>query len=372
MKRLIFGVILAQFLFSCDNDLELYTEKTELPYVYGIITANQSEHNIKVTKTFQKLASEVEFDDLYYHDDSIEVYIDVYSSGNLITSHLAAPVETNDKVEGVFPSPTNKYYKVSNTPLDNDDDNTYSVRVELPNGESIQNAKKFSLPQPITLLNPRLNFVGAIDEISFQDGTGTLGPFSFSWSHNGGAREHCDLIVAMQEINTVTNEIDTIHVVVPTYNDIPSDEKVNAPIHLSELMERLANQLEKNPNITRRMLNTEIHTNNIQQKLVHGYGVGLEIWSESKDLTTYETIIFSQTGISQDKPNFTNLTEGGIGIFSTNIKREERPESGKLYFGQRTLDSLACSPSFFEYNFARSYIDALGVLQIDDSPQRCN
>ena len=325
MKRLIFGALLAQFLFSCSNDLEIYTEKTELPYVYGVITANQSEHNIKVTKTYQKLASEVTFDDLYYHDDSIKVYIDVYNNNNLIASHLASPVTENNKVEGVFPSPTQKYYKVSNTPLENNVDNRYSIRVELPNGNVVKNKSNFDLPSSITLLNPRLNFPGATDEISFETGSGQLAPYAFSWDHDGGAREEGVLTVRIQEINTTTNEIDTVDVELSVYNDIPNDEKVNAPLHLSQLLEGLADKLDKDPNIRRRMLKTDIFTNNIGEKLVHGYGLGFEVWSESKDLTTYETILFSQTGISQDKPNFTNLEEGLGNIL---CKRCERRKTG--------------------------------------------
>lgn len=370
MKRLVFGALLAQFLFSCSNDLEIYTEKTELPYVYGVITANQSEHTIKVTKTFQKLAEEVTFDDLYYHDDSIKVYIDVFNGNNLINSHLAEPILANDKADGVFPK-EHKYYKVSNTPLLNNSNNTYGVRVELPDGGVITNKSSFSLPTAITLIKPKLNFPGATDEIKFDNVTGELAPYAFSWSHKDGARESATLTVRIQEINMTTNVIDTVDVELLVYDDIPKDDKVNAPLHLSELLEGLAEKLDKDPNITRRMLNTDIFTNNIGQKLVHGYGIGFEVWSESKDLTTYETIMFSQTGISQDKPNFTNLSEG-IGIYSGNIMREEDVESEKLYFAQRTLDSLACSTKLFEYNFAKSYIDQLGVLQIDDTPQRCN
>ncbi len=371
MKRLIFGVLLAQLLFSCSNDLEIYTEKTELPYVYGVITANQSEHIIKVTKTFQKLASEVAFNDLYYHDDSIKVYIDVFNGSNIVSSHLAEPVLTNNKTEGVFFFPTNKYYKVSNTPLLNNTNNTYSLRVELPNGAVVKNKNNFSLASSIALLKPKLNFPGATDEISFETGAGVLAPYTFSWSHKGGAREEATVTVRLQEINATTNVVDTISVELSVYDNVPTDDKVNAPLHMSELLQGLAEKLDKDPNIRRRMLNTEIFTNNIGQKIIHGYGIGFEIWSESKDLTTYETIVFSQSGISQDNPDFSNLSDA-LGMYSTNIVREENAESEKLFFGQRTLDSLACSSTFFEYNFGKSYIDQLGVLQIDDSPQRCN
>ena len=370
MKRLIFGVLLAQFLFSCNNDLEIYSEKTDLPYVYGRITSNQSDHFIKVTKTFQKDAKDVTFDDLYYHDDSIKVYVDVFSGTNLVASHQALPELSDDKLEGPFLFPENKFYKISNTLLSTSTNNTYSIRIELSNGEVIKNLKNFSLQNVISLKKPLLFSPTAVVEIDFEGNSGELAPYLFEWSQNGGAREEAILTVALQETNTVTNTIDTIQVPVTIYNEIPTTNNVTTQFHLSDLLKNLSEKLEKNPNIKRRMLKTEIVPVGADKK-VRGFGVGVEVWSESKDLTTYETIVFSQSGIAQDVPNFTNL-ENAVGLFSTNVTKGISIESEKLFFGQKTLDSLACSPTFFEYNFARSYIDNFGLLQIDDSPQRCN
>lgn len=370
MKRLIFGVLFAQFLFSCNNDLDIYSEKTDLPYVYGSITSNQTEHVVKVTKTFQKLGQDVLPEDLYYHDDSIQVYIDEYNGSNLINSHLATPVSSNDKVEGLFPSPTNKYYKVSNTLFSTSANLAYSIRVEMPDGGVVKNLKNFKLQNVIALKRPLLSSPTAIVEIDFVGNSGELAPYVFDWTQEGGAREQGILNVAIQETNTATNTIDTVYVPISVYNDIPNNKNVNAQFHLSDLIQSLADKLESNPNIRRRMLRTEIGTLGAA-KVIRGYGVGFEVWSESKDLTSYETVLFSSTGISEDKPNFTNLSDA-VGMFSTRSTKAIDIESEKLFFGERTLDSLACSPKFFEYNFAKSYIDQFGFLQLDDSPQRCN
>jgi len=370
MKRLIFGVLLAQFLFSCNNDLEIYTEKTDLPYVYGSITSNQSDHYIKVTKTFQKLADEVVPEDLYFEDDSIQVYIDVYNGTTLINSHEALPVHTEDKLEGVFPSPTNKYYKISNTLFSTSLDLNYSVRVELPSGGVVQNLKSFKLQNIIALKKPVLLSNNQPVEIDFRGNTGDMAPYVFEWKNEGGAREEGIIRLALLETNTLTNTTDTVYVPITIYNDIPVKNEVSAQFHLSDLYRRLGEKLKKDPNLKRQMLRTEIAIVGAKQES-RGFGVGFKVWAESKDITTYETIMFSQTGISQDKPNFTNLSDA-VGLFSSRSTKEISIESERLFFGQQTLDSLACSPYFFEYNFAKSSIDAFGILHIDDTPQRCN
>lgn len=370
IHKLIALTVAILSLFSCNNDLDIYAEEQVLPYVYGYIVSNETDHYIKVTKTFQKSAKDVITEDLYYHNDSIQVFVDVYKGGDVIESHEALVVEADDKAEGIFPFPTHKYYKVSDVQFINDESLQYATRVEFSNGKTCGNLKPFQLLTSFNVFNPQLNFTGAIAEIKFEDGIGRTGPYVFNWWHKGGAREEVVFKISLLEINEKKNTTDTVTVPIRVYNDIPNDDEVKALLFLPEVYRRLSENLEKNPDIKRRMLRTEIY-NKGAGKEVRAFGLGLDLWSESKDLSSYETIMFTQTGIYQDKPNFTNL-ENALGLYSTKVTKQITAESEKLFFGERTLDSLACSPSFFEYNFARSYIDNLGLLQIDDSPQRCN
>ncbi len=162
------------------------------------------------------------------------MYIDVFNNNNLINSHLATPIESQDKVEGIFPSPAQKYYKVSNTPLYNNVGNTYSIRVELTNGEVITNVKNFGLLNSIDLERPQLNFQGATAEIGFESvSSNVLVPYVFKWEHNGGGREDANLILSIQETNTVTNKVDTIEVPIQIYNDIPANDGVKCTTSFS-------------------------------------------------------------------------------------------------------------------------------------------
>lgn len=81
-----------------------------------------------------------------------------------------------------------------------------------------------------------------------------------------------------------------------------------------------------------------------------------------------EVIMYSQSqnGCHKTIPNFSNLSYA-VGLFSTRAHQHFPLENNRLYFGQRTLDSLACFPFFFEYNFAKCYIDQMGELQFDYS-----
>ncbi len=372
-KILLFGLVFSSIFWSCNNDLELFTDPIDLPFIYGIIKSNDTNHYVKVTRTYQKWSEEVELSDLYYEDDSIHVFIDEFSGNNLVASHPALPVTAHDKAEGIFPHPTHKYYKVGGTLLSNKNNHTYSIRVELANGKVAKNQEPFKLQKNIGVNRPNLQVQTGILEIDFEDPSGNTAPYRFHWGQSGGGREELIFTVALLETNIETNVTDTVVVPITVYNGIPTDKNGNAIelFGLPELYTGLSKYLEKNSKLRRQMLKTQIEYVGPVQKAV-GFGLGLDIWSESKVLTTYETIMYSQTqdGISKDIPNFSNLNNA-VGLFSTRSHRQVTLESDLLFFGPRTLDSLACSPSFYEYNFARSYINSLGEVEFDYSSQRC-
>lgn len=371
-KLMLLGIVLTSLFWSCNNDLELFTDPVNLPFVYGIIVPSDTNHYIKVTKTFQKWPEDVDIQDMYYKDDSIAVYIDEFDSENLINSYHALPIEAKDKAEGIFPFPTHKYYKLEGIRFSNK--NNYALRIELSSGEVIENEKAFSLQRNIGVNSPNLQIDLGIQEVNFEDISGNVAPYRFHWGQSGGGKEELIFTVVFLEINTETNTTDTVVMPITVYNDLPNDEYGNVIelLGFQDMCMGLSKYLKKSKHIKRRMLNTQIeYVGNIKQAV--GFGIGLDIWSESRVLTTYETIMYSQTqdGISKDIPNFSNL-KNAVGIFSTRAHRQVTPETNLLFFGSKTLDSLACSPFFYEYNFSRVSINSQGELEFDESSTRCN
>ena len=382
MKKLILIMPLLLALWSCNNDLVIFTEERNIPFVYGIINRGETEHYIKVTKLSQKFVEDVEIEDMYYEDDSIKVYIEEFSDGNLFMSYPLESVIAKDKDEGIFPHPTHKYYKLSNTVLLASKDRTYSVRIELSDGTVVENADPFRILNPFELFKPDLKTPSGTAELKFKNAFGEYDPCRFHWGHDGGGREDLNLMLAIEERNVKLNTVDTIIVPILVYDDIPNtvNEEIFISLGLDELYSWLQHKLVKDKNIRRRLIHTtteqvveEIPGGPILiERVIKGYGIGLNIWSESKDLTTYETIIYSATqeGISKDIPDYTNLVNA-LGIFSTRVELEVPIEEKNLYFGQETLDFLSCSPHLWDYNFGRAYLDNVGELQFDYSPTRC-
>lgn len=373
MRRFFLGALASISLWSCNNDLEIYSDPVDLPYVYGVVTSNKKEHYVKVTKTFQKLAKDVTFDDLYYKDDSINVYIDEYIGSALNNTFEGLPVIASDKDSGEFIFPDHKYYKFTNSLLQGASAATnvirnYTIRVELNSATTvIKNFDNFRMNNPIKIESPTqgsLNQKNA--EIKFVNLANVLVPEVITWEQIGGGNETATLKLHIKETNITSGEIDTVVVPIQFYNDLPTADKVSASLELSHFYKQIPNQLKNDPEITREILNV-VHDNS----KIKGYGVELDIWSASKDFTTYETILFDQSGISQDKPNFTNL-ENALGIFTSRSNRKVSAASNSIFLGQDVLDSLSCSGFFFDYNFARYQISNTGEIEKDLKSTRCN
>lgn len=368
MKRFILGVLVSMALLSCSNDLEIYTDPVELPFVYGVAVSNQDVHYVKVTKTFQKLAKDVTYDDLYYHDDSIKVYIEELRNGTLTEEFIGVPVETFDKDSGEFPFPQNKYYKFTGATLKTStsaNKYTYSIRVELNSGTIIRNNSHFQLNNNVILESPKLNANRRENPISFVNNVGDNKPFRLDWKQVGGGRESVDYIFHIEKTNKSTGNIDTLTLPVNAYSGVPVNDVEVSLLEITDLYSAFSGHLEKGSNISHRLLNVEQDVTEVKC-----YGVEVDIWSSSKDLSTYNSVLFSQDGISQDKPNFTNL-DNSLGIFTSKSNLNYGLDKKNFYLTIDVLDSLACSSRLFDYNFAKYYFNSSGQLESSVETDRC-
>ncbi|MGB0428195.1 MAG: hypothetical protein ACPGEC_04640 [Flavobacteriales bacterium] len=369
MKKIIALFTLASLLWSCDNDLEIYSENSDLTYVYGLLNPVESDHYVRVLKTVQKEPADLSFDDLYYTDDEITVYLDEFSGNNLVSSIEATPIIAEDKKDGPFPGPKQKYYKIHHDGLykNPENPNTFSIRVEKHFGdeEIITNKEPFKL-------EPNLNHpANADDALHFWVGSlNTSKPFSLAWrrASKQSGRETADLNFYFSEENLTTNTIDTVSFSVNLYNDIPikSATTVSTTVSFTELVAKIKNALGKSEsNIKRQFINMEKNADN----QIISKSVDIDIWAASNELTIYESFLFSNDGITQDKPNYTNL-DNAIGLFSSRFHLKTKINK-PYYLSHKTLDSLACMSELRAYNFSKVSLGNDTILH-DSSPSRCD
>jgi len=103
---------------SCANDIDLTAEFKDIPVVYGVLSANEEDHYIKVERAFlggdNDNALEIAKipDSIYYQN--LDVKVEHISSGDVFTlQRVEGGPEGFDREEGVFAEEPNYLYKFS-------------------------------------------------------------------------------------------------------------------------------------------------------------------------------------------------------------------------------------------------------------------
>ncbi|MBK7885792.1 MAG: hypothetical protein IPJ86_00340 [Bacteroidetes bacterium] len=124
MKKLALLLLSACFLLtSCDNDLDVLEEYTEIPVIYGLINPASTTFEIRVQKAFlgagNALLMAQETDSTYYNPNDISLYLEKLQFAN------SAPFDVDTfsvnynsiKNEGLFTDAGHYVFQLANTRL---------------------------------------------------------------------------------------------------------------------------------------------------------------------------------------------------------------------------------------------------------------
>lgn len=293
-------------LFSCDNDLEITDEWKDVTVVYGLLDPNADTNFIRIERGY--LGSEPaqnsfdQPDSFYYNNLSVELNWydqnnDLVSSAQLIEDRTSRQLNDNGpfSVQGDY-----RLYRVPvGTPMDINYE--YEVVVTKPNEEvttartSLLNSGSFlflgsfvtqpPLGQPI-LRSSNMGFKNRNSEAAYYEAF-----MDFYWD----------------EIDQITG-ITTSHSIRFKYGAQErtlSDEYLIAPSGgIDGMFSLIASRIPVKANVLRRFDKIKV-----------------EVWGADEDLYTYATLNTPATGINQNRPDFTNITNG-IGIFGSRFTIE--------------------------------------------------
>lgn len=344
-------------LFSCSNDLSIYSLDENIDFVFGAIDVNDNTHKVRVTKAVNKKIENATFDEIYYKDEEVKVYVDEYNTnGSLKASHLFLPVEETTEKGKI------KFYQLSNTNLSAI--SSYSIRVDKTADDlDIINQNKFKLENNIILNKPTIK--GRTSNVTLYKKTGPTAK-SFTWTQTGGGKEQCFFNTSFVETNLTTGEKDTISLNTLIYDDVPSKAQQSATLVFADIIRTFEKNIKIDKNIQREFLNVSMNTTTSK---IEAFSAGIEIHSFSKDVTAYQDITFNEDNLNQDNPTFTNL-ENGIGIFSSKSSYKLPYTKKKLFFDRETMNGISCYKGFEEMNFPVLSFDGTNIIS-DFSTSKC-
>ena len=338
MKKIILFIALvsgAIFYPSCSNDIDLTADWKDIPVVYGLVSASEEANYIRVEKAFldnSQSAFDIAqiADSLYYDDVTVQI------SGNGAIYDLVrvdGNTEGFPREEGIFTDAPNFLYKL-----------------ELPNNELVAGE-----PYALTInRGDNLPLVTAqttlVDDIEFREpNSDPMDEDPIRWV-SAGLRIDCRtkttahifdiwvyLHIEEEDLtNPANNKVVTLDWKIEEnvdQGDVTANGTVRVDTRLTklDLFNYLANNLEANPNIIRRIQSFDI-----------------EVIAGSEELADYINTGNANSGITSTQviPTYSNLSEGR-GIFgSKNIGFQEGYTINDV-----TIDSMQNNPITEGLNF---------------------
>ncbi|MBU0764314.1 MAG: DUF4249 family protein [Bacteroidetes bacterium] len=338
-------IALFVFLLSCRTDFDVNEEWEDITVVFGLLDQADSAHYLRINKTF--LGNEDAYimaqsaDSLYYED--LVVTLEEWKDGHPTKSFSMCKSENEFvKEEGIFANFPNILYKTTEK-LDSSAE--YRLSIYIPGYDKEVTAST----QLIHGLHIDYMFLAPQKEI------GIISDESFKIGSAENAKVY-DVILRFHyyetydEMNFVHDSIDW-RLPQVTSGGTAGGENIEISFAGSSFQSFLLANLEENTNI-RRVARSKRNKDNFPPSAMdytHG-AFDIVISMGGQDLYTYITVSAPSQGIVQEKPAFTNISDGGLGLFSC---RNSRTIYGKE-MGSMSIDTLALSASTKKLNFADS------------------
>ena len=309
-------------LFSCSTDLDVTGKHKEVMVVYGLLDQSQNVQYIKINKAFLGQGSAFGYakvKDSTQYVNSLTVKLKRLSDG---LEFNFSPDNTIPKDPGIFYSPdqANAIYSFNSHGADVLITNSEYQLIIRNNETATQVSSTTSLISDASFTSPAAS--SPAFNIVFANNNNYT--FPIRWKSGKNAKIY-QTIVRLNYIDStstgnILQQLDWIFPVQTTQN-IAGGEEMKNDFLGQAFMQFVGNQLNNSSNlIARRALNIDII-------LIAG----------GEELNTFIEVNKPSTSIVQEKPGFTNITNG-LGIFSSRYTKAPFAKP----MAKATWDTLAC------------------------------
>lgn len=324
---IIAGLISIFSFLSCETDFDVTAEWEDITIVYGLLSQNDSVHQIKVNKAFLGDGNLIEYagiEDSSIYDSDITVKLQELDDNGVRREFGLDTTVIHNKEEGVFYHPDQVIYT---TGKDNkvflDDDYTYRVEIYIPSKDKTVWATT-ELVNDFDIHKPRLNSLTQ-PTIHFPNNESTR-EILWSTAENGRRyqlkiyfhiREH----LAGGETRNRTLTWETFDV--QRSKDIDGGNSMMITFPNNRFYEFATENVPYEDEEKEAQVNIRD-----AQSLVFEISVASDIFD------TYMEIYEPSTSIIQYRPEFTNI-ENGMGLFASRYVKTR-----KLYLFRNTKEYL--------------------------------
>jgi hypothetical protein len=323
VKIILGAILLMPLFFACNSKLDVNADWKDITIVYGILNQNDTVHYFKITKAFLgdgNALAYAQIPDSSYYKDSLEVKMEEYVDNNLqSTLFNFQTVITTDKDSGIFYSPNQLLFKTSGHLNENA---LYKLIIRN------KKTNKLVTSQTAMIHHFEIDDPQALDQASF---ISTANSKVIWYSAIGGKRYQLNIRFHYIEtlISDTSNHVEK-YVDWTAFKDVKSVDALGG-----RKMEFLIPG-----NSFFQVVGSHVAESNLYNRLPRDVEYIFSV--DGDDMNTYLEVTEPTTGIIQERPSFSNITNG-IGLFScTYNNRKDNPLVLRL--SARTLAELKTNP----------------------------
>lgn len=335
LRNLLLFLGITVFVASCSTKVELNAEWRDTTVVFGLLDQKEDYHYIKINKAF--LGGGNYYDYAMIRDSSeyanVNAKIEELNNGVLVNTYILRDTElVNKPIAGAFYAPAQTVFYFKKTGLN--ELNTYRLVANINEGAA--NAKEVSaetkLIEDFSIVNLASISLGSYDGIT---STYTMPFMKFT---PPASSDYYEILWRIKwDEYTATDTIrKTYEWLIGKANrtTISSSGLIEFQVSGEAFYKTFANVLVNDPAVTRRVFRA----------------IDVIVYAASEDLNTYISVNAPQTGLVQERPEFTNINNG-LGLFTSRIHKTMANKHitlggwRELCFGPYTGGFLFCSDS---------------------------
>ena len=292
-SKILLVITLFSGLFACKNDIDINAPYKDIPIVYAFLDQNQATQFLRIEKLYQNSGNQstaegAQIADSLYFDSVIVKLINIVSKDTF----LCTRVDTIPKDTGFFSNARNTLYACK-LPKNNNANEIYELIIYLPKKD-----KYFTSRTPLVkdaIIYARTTVLRYdVPKHTFQ--------FRFKSGRNAALYD-LNINYTYKEMNandTSIFEFKTINYELAKARDFEADRDYTLNVSSTAFIDYMKARIPVNSNKIRRSINIEFST-----------------FGGAPEFRTMIDLSKPNLSIVQKNPQYSNISNGGLGIFSS-------------------------------------------------------
>lgn len=349
-------VLSGALLASCDADFEINAPYEAKTVLYGFVEPIEDTQYVKINKTFLGDGNNAEYaainDSTQF--ESVAGTVDMILNGTVMESYDIEEMYVDDLEDGIFYTDSQKvFYWVPTSPID--DEASYQINLDINEGEMTASAET----DVVGFVNFKQTFRNKVintNGVSFANtsavGQNVYNDLGIEWGKAvNGKRYQVKLVFNYEEHTSSGITMKSISTTLGSIVGETSDNDFNQNYNGENFYAFVENRLEDDPNEA-----------NVEKRVAHG--VEFHIVVADENLHTYMEVNEPASGIVNERPIYTNVTNG-YGLFAsrnTTILDERNINGDPIVLSLNSEKELVFGPYTQNLKFCSKYYTDPSVI----------